>query len=770
MMRSTRSRGYLSLFLATACILFSIDNSTAQNTALIMDSPPGDWVGAGTAHYYLPPLAHFQVEKNSANGVSVFVTVGQECWTLKFSATARAPLASGVFDHAVRFGLEQPYFGSPLELDPGMDIFGGICSYGHGCDAISGSFEVKELVYAQDGSVGAFHATFLQNCERNSPSLQGEILFNSSATIPPEHHLTSASKKYATSGQLFRYQITSSNAEKSYEADGLPPGLTLNAITGLISGYPLEAGDFRVRFSASGDAGAVSGDLQIVVDPPGRSTGPFTAVRFVSDAGDPVGRGQRYTGTLDDGVFFGVSGDHGHSLPFSFRPWSEFVPPNSNADHWGIYFQAAKGTNLAPGSYQDVDDYYNDNNPYFFAANGSRTPDLSTASFTIQDLNLDANGQIYQLRASFVQHPHGTPAVLRGWIWYKAENVITSALFVFGKEKQPFSYQIIANNQPTTYTANGLPAGLSLDPQSGLISGIPTESGAFNVSLGAGGSSTTASDTLAVTIQPAESLANISTRLKVGSGNNVLIGGVIIAGSDSKTVIIRAIGPSLTNFGVPGALANPRLELHNQAGTVIAANDDWRLTQKGILITADQRAEIEASGLAPTYDVESAILVTLSPGNYTAVVEGVGSATGVGLVEVYDLSPGANARLANISTRGFVENADNVMIGGFIIGGMAGSGGKVVVRGLGPSLTASGITNPMADPTLELHDSNGGILGFNNDWKESQELDIGMTGLAPSNPFESVILTALPPGNFSAILRDRDGTTGTGLIEVYNVP
>ena len=164
------------------------------------------------------------------------------------------------------------------------------------------------------------------------------------------------------------------------------------------------------------------------------------------------------------------------------------------------------------------------------------------------------------------------------------------------------------------------------------------------------------------------------------------------------------------------------------------------------------------------------MLVTLAPGSYTAVVRGFGTATGVGLVEIYDLSPAANGRLANISTRGFVENADNVMIGGFIIGGDAGSGGKLVVRGLGPSLAAAGVTNPMADPTLELHDSNGAVLAFNNDWKDSQELDIEATGLAPSKPVESAILISLPPGNFTAILRGKDGTTGNGLIEFYNIP
>ncbi len=196
---------------------------------------------------------------------------------------------------------------------------------------------------------------------------------------------------------------------------------------------------------------------------------------------------------------------------------------------------------------------------------------------------------------------------------------------------------------------------------------------------------------------------NISTRLRVQTGDNVLIGGFIVTGTEAKRVILRALGPSLTGLGVPGALADPTLELHAGNGATIATNDDWKETQQ---------AEIEATGIAPTNDLESAIVRTLDPGAYTAIVRGKNNATGVGLVEAYDLAQAAKSQLGNMSTRGFVNAGDNVMIGGFIIGGHGGADGKVIVRALGPSLTALGVPMALEDPTLELHNGNGATSGF----------------------------------------------------------
>jgi hypothetical protein len=257
---------------------------------------------------------------------------------------------------------------------------------------------------------------------------------------------------------------------------------------------------------------------------------------------------------------------------------------------------------------------------------------------------------------------------------------------------------------------------------------------------------------------------NISTRLLVQTGDNVGIGGFIIDGADPKKVILRAIGPSLTARGVPGALQDPTLELHDHTGAMIAFDDNWKDTQQSV---------IQATGLAPDDDRESAMVQTLAPASYTAIVRGSGGTSGVGLIEAYDLDPSANSKLANISTRGFVGTGDNVMIGGFITGGGIGVDGagseEVLVRAIGPSLTQRGVPNPLQDPTLDLHDGNGAIIASNDNWKDTQQSEIQATGLAPSDDRESAILATIVQGNYTAILRGKNNTTGVGLVEVYKV-
>lgn len=252
-------------------------------------------------------------------------------------------------------------------------------------------------------------------------------------------------------------------------------------------------------------------------------------------------------------------------------------------------------------------------------------------------------------------------------------------------------------------------------------------------------------------------LLNVSTRMHVGTGENVLIAGLIITGSEPKRVIIRGIGPSLTS--VPGALANPTLELFDANSTLLAGNNDWKSNQ----------TEVEATTIPPSNDFESAIVRTLAPGPYTAVLRGQNNTTGIGVVEVYDLDAASNSILANISSRGFVDGGDNVMIGGLIVGGDNNLGARVLVRAIGPSLTAFGVSGALADPVLELRNANGLLLSGNNDWKDAQQSEIEATTLAPTNDLESAVLATLPAGNYTAIVRGRGNTTGVAVVEVYNL-
>jgi hypothetical protein len=215
---------------------------------------------------------------------------------------------------------------------------------------------------------------------------------------------------------------------------------------------------------------------------------------------------------------------------------------------------------------------------------------------------------------------------------------------------------------------------------------------------------------------------------------------------------------------VQGALADPTLELH-QVNSTLATNNNWQINDQ---TGQSQQAEIQATTIPPKNDLESALVATLNPGAYTVILAGKNQTAGIGVVEVYDLDQSGNSRLANISTRGFVDTGDKVMIGGFIVGGGNGSA-KVIIRAIGPSLSQSGVPNPLANPTLELHDNNGAVIMSNDNWKDNQPAAIEATGLAPSNNSESAIVAALPSGNYTAIVAGKDGTTGVALVEVYNL-
>jgi arylsulfate sulfotransferase len=253
---------------------------------------------------------------------------------------------------------------------------------------------------------------------------------------------------------------------------------------------------------------------------------------------------------------------------------------------------------------------------------------------------------------------------------------------------------------------------------------------------------------------------NLSTRGVVSVGDGALIGGFIVTGTDPKSMVLRALGPSLSDFGLSDVLTDPVLSVHDSSGNVIATNDDWQ-TDIGATF-------MEQNGLAPGNPAESATLQTLAPGAYTVVVTGKDATPGISLVEVYDLSPLSNSKLANISTRGSVGINDDVLISGFIVGDVASA--TVVVRAIGPSLASSGVSGVLSDPTLTIYDANGSAIASNDNWQDNiNSIDIEQNELAPANALESAIALHLPAGAYSAIVRGADGGTGIALAEVYDL-
>ena len=333
------------------------------------------------------------------------------------------------------------------------------------------------------------------------------------------------------------------------------------------------------------------------------------------------------------------------------------------------------------------------------------------------------------------------------WVWKANDHSVTSGspggatgLFDSGIQNNGFTFSYTFTT-PGTFNYFCLPHGTCCNMIGKVI---------------VAGATPTPSPTPSAT--PAQ-LLNVSTRMNVKSGDNVLIGGFIVTGTDPKEILLRAIGPSLAGQ-VSGALADPVLELHAADGSLLMMNDDWQDSQKD---------EIEATGAAPNDPLESAIVATLDPDSYTAIVRGANDTTGIGLVEAYDLNSTDDSQLANISTRGFVEAGANVMIGGFILGNGSGST-NVLIRALGPSLGTAGVPDALADPILELHDENGTLVTSNDNWKDTQQAEIEATGIPPADDLESAILATLPPTAHTAIVAGSAGGIGVALVEVYRLP
>ena len=616
--------------------------------------------------------------------------------------------------------------------------------------------------------------------------------------------ITSPDSANATMGQSFSYQITATNSPTSFGASGLPAGLSIKTGTGLISGAATVAGDFSVSLSATNASGtgtavltlhvAATVSAPVIISPLSATTtvGELFVYQIVA-TGEPTSYGATNLPaglTVDSGgTIIGMATNVGTK---------QVILSASNAAGTGTATLALDvqaitdndGIDIISGS--SVTGRTGALFTYQVIATGINSAATTTTTALPPGLTIDsATGEISgtpsqdgSFGVEVTVHEGTRTATFSLQLTFTSDPgfpIITSASNVTLIRGQPFSYTITAPNSadpvtdPTTFSISGsLPAGLTFDPATGTISGtfvnriikalsggtivglsVPSASVIGSVQLFASNSHGTGTQTLTF-FAPLPQLLNISTRMQVLTDDKVLIGGFIITGNAPKKVILRAIGPSLTSFGVTNALADPVLELHLPDMTVVT-NDNWKDTQQ---------TEIEATGLQPGSDEESAIVATLAPGVYTAIVNGKNGGTGIGLVEAYDLDQAADSTLANISTRGFVDTGDNVMIGGVIIGGETG---QVLVRAIGPELTALGVNGALEDTTLELHDKDGALITSNDDWKETQQAVIEATGLAPKDDRESAILATLAPDIYTAIVRGKDGTTGVALVEVYNV-
>ena len=296
------------------------------------------------------------------------------------------------------------------------------------------------------------------------------------------------------------------------------------------------------------------------------------------------------------------------------------------------------------------------------------------------------------------------------------------------------------------------PAGVMFDPATRQFIIPHTQEGTISVVQAAG---TPARD----------QFGNLSTRLQVGGDDDVMISGFIVEGppGSTKKIIVRAVGPSLRPLGVEAALPDTALELHTSSGAILA-NDNWRINAA---TDSSQQALIDATGLAPAHDLEAAIIADLPPGAHTAVIRGKEGAVGGGLAEVFVLGQDAPAQLANMATRGRVGTGDNVMIGGLIVTGPTAS--RALVRAIGPSLQDR-LQGVLEDPVLELYDINGGLIATNDDWRSPHADEIAATTIAPTDDRESAIVATLHAGNYTAIVRGKDGTSGVAIVEAYRLP
>jgi hypothetical protein len=625
--------------------------------------------------------------------------------------------------------------------------------------------------YAPDGTPTTFASGLI--------SPQGIVFFQGNSSMTSALYVADAGNGGATSGVVYRYDLAGTRTTFATSLDN-PIGLAVDGGTILVA----ENGAGRIkRLPVDGSPGTVSLTIAnpLGIDAHGSSGGGFFTTYIATGASvfqvapgglsvdiDPGDNSRAVMVDFATNVFVTTDAGTISEIPANGSPkftfasglndphGIAFVPPGLNQGEGGFVYVADTAAStiykIAPGFAPAP--FVTGGSPNFliFQTNGAPTVVTMTATSVASTMatlhgTVNPNGSATTYKFSYgktTSYGSSTPETSAGT---GTTTLSKSAVIAGLLPSTTYHFQIVASNKVGSSTGSDL-SFTTLPPNS---TPIPTP-----------------------TPTPPDTALNISTRVDVETGDDVGIGGFIITGTDPKMVVIRGLGPSLSSAVPPvaGALSDPLLELHDSTGAIIATNDNWMTNSVG------DQTTLANNGLAPADDLEAALVRTLDPGAYTAIIKGSHGEMGVALVEAYNLDdPGAAGELANISTRGFVGTTSNVLIGGIIVGPVGGTSATAVVRAIGPSLLNANppIANALLDPVLELHNGAGDLIALSDNWQtdaapSNYSAQVIAAGLAPTADAESAIYATLSAGSYTAIVSGKDGTSGVGLVEVYHVP